>query len=94
MVQFNRLTVDDQDFIAAIGDTLRSDGAFHGWRRIIGPMSSVASGMRPSPAQPIAIEDVLEYLVEAIDLPDEESQVVEIGGPDQVSYGEIMKEFP
>ena len=42
-------------------------------------------------AQPIAIEDVLEYLTAAIDLPDEESHVIEIGGPDQLSYGEIMK---
>ena len=44
-------------------------------------------------AQPIAIEDVLAYLDEALDLPPGESQVVEIGGPDQVSYGEIMQEY-
>lgn len=44
-------------------------------------------------AQPIAIEDVLAYLLEALDLPDGPSRVVEIGGPDQVSYGEIMKEY-
>lgn len=44
-------------------------------------------------AQPIAIEDVLQYLIEALDLPLGESQIVEIGGPDQVSYGEIMKEY-
>ena len=44
-------------------------------------------------AQPIAIEDVLAYLVEALDLPDGQSRIVEIGGPDQVSYGEIMKEY-
>ena len=44
-------------------------------------------------AQPIAIEDLLAYLLEAADLADGESHIVEIGGPDQVSYGEIMKEY-
>ena len=42
-------------------------------------------------AQPIAIEDVLEYLVEALELDDDESLIFEIGGPDQLSYGEIMR---
>ena len=44
-------------------------------------------------AQPIAIEDVLSYLLEALELPDGESQILEIGGPDQVSYGQIMSEY-
>ncbi|MGI9515881.1 MAG: SDR family oxidoreductase [Pirellulaceae bacterium] len=44
-------------------------------------------------AQPIAIEDVLAYLLESLDLPDDESIVFEIGGPDQLSYGQIMKEY-
>lgn len=44
-------------------------------------------------AQPIAIEDLLQYLVEALELPDGMSQVFEIGGPDQVSYGDIMREY-
>jgi len=44
-------------------------------------------------AQPIAIEDVVAYLVAALDLPLEHSAVFEIGGPDQVSYGEIMREY-
>ena len=42
-------------------------------------------------AQPLAIEDVLSYLTEALQLPDDESTVFEIGGPDQLSYGQIMK---
>jgi uncharacterized protein YbjT (DUF2867 family)/tryptophan-rich sensory protein len=46
-----------------------------------------------TPAQPIAIEDLLCYLIAAVDLPDRQSQVFEIGGPDQVSYGEIMQEY-
>lgn len=44
-------------------------------------------------AQPIAIEDVLAYLCEAIELPEHDSKIYEIGGPDQVSYGEIMQEY-
>lgn len=44
-------------------------------------------------AQPIAIEDLLAYLLAALDLPDGPSQVYEIGGPDQVSYGQIMHEY-
>ena len=44
-------------------------------------------------AQPIAIEDLLSYLLAAIDLPSGPSQVYEIGGPDQVSYGQIMHEY-
>lgn len=44
-------------------------------------------------AQPIAIEDLLSYLLAALDLPSGSSQVYEIGGPDQVSYGEIMQEY-
>ena len=44
-------------------------------------------------AQPIAIEDLLAYLLAALDLPACASQVYEVGGPDQVSYGEIMYEY-
>jgi uncharacterized protein YbjT (DUF2867 family) len=44
-------------------------------------------------AQPIAIEDVIAYLLRALELPGNEGAVFEIGGPDQVSYGEIMQEY-
>lgn len=44
-------------------------------------------------AQPIAIEDLLSYLTDALELPPGDSTIVEIGGPDQVSYGEIMQEY-
>lgn len=44
-------------------------------------------------AQPIAIEDVLAYLTGALDLESGESRLYEIGGPDQVSYGDIMREY-
>jgi|GEM_PF-8681 len=46
-----------------------------------------------TPAQPIAIEDLLNYLLGALDLPYGQSDVFEIGGHDQVSYGEIMQEY-
>lgn len=46
-----------------------------------------------TPTQPIAIEDVLDYLLAALDLPEGENRVFEIGGPDVVSYGEIMREY-
>jgi uncharacterized protein YbjT (DUF2867 family) len=44
-------------------------------------------------AQPIAIDDLLQYLLEALGIPIEGSRVFEIGGADQVSYGEIMMEY-
>src|SRR5450432_1517704 len=44
-------------------------------------------------AQPIAVEDVIAYLVEALELPMEQEAVFEIGGTDQVSYGDIMQEY-
>jgi uncharacterized protein YbjT (DUF2867 family) len=44
-------------------------------------------------AQPIAVEDVIAYLLQALELPEGEAAVFEIGGTDQVSYGEIMKEY-
>ena len=42
-------------------------------------------------AQPIAIEDLTEYLEAALYLPDSGSRVYEIGGADQVSYADIMR---
>lgn len=46
-----------------------------------------------TPAQPIAIEDVLRYLLLELDRFDAESRVVEIGGANVVSYGDIMLEY-
>jgi hypothetical protein len=45
------------------------------------------------PAQPIAIRDLIEYLLAALDLPCEGSRIFEIGGADQVSYGGLMLEY-
>ena len=45
-------------------------------------------------AQPIAVEDVVAYLMAALDLPSERgSHTFEIGGADVVSYGDIMREY-
>lgn len=44
-------------------------------------------------AQPIAIEDVLAYLLQALDQPVAESVQYEIGGPEVVSYNGLMKRY-
>ena len=44
-------------------------------------------------AQPIGIDDVLEYLAAALHLPEAESRTFEIGGADQASYGDLMREY-
>jgi len=44
-------------------------------------------------AQPIAVEDVIAYLMAALALSGKEGCILEIGGADQVSYGEIMQEY-
>lgn len=45
-------------------------------------------------AQPIAIEDVVAYLVAALDVPlHRRCTVYEIGGADQISYGGIMQAY-
>jgi uncharacterized protein YbjT (DUF2867 family) len=44
-------------------------------------------------AQPIGIDDVLAYLISALHLPDGESRTFEIGGADQASYGDVMREY-
>jgi uncharacterized protein YbjT (DUF2867 family) len=56
------------------------------------PVMTTPSWVR-MPAQPIAISDVLAYLVAAIDTPRQPRghTVYEIGGSDVVSYGDIMR---
>ena len=43
--------------------------------------------------QPIAIEDVIAYLKQALDLEFNGSRIVEIGGADQVTYLDLMQEY-
>jgi uncharacterized protein YbjT (DUF2867 family) len=45
------------------------------------------------PAQLISIEDLLKYLVAALQLSGSDSRIYEIGGADQVSYGDLMREY-
>ena len=44
-------------------------------------------------AQPIAIDDLLGYLLAALEQPVDTSRVFEIGGSDRVSYGDLMREY-
>jgi uncharacterized protein YbjT (DUF2867 family) len=44
-------------------------------------------------AQPVGIDDLLAYLVAALDLPDGDSRTFEIGGADQASYGDLMRAY-
>jgi Protein of unknown function (DUF2867) len=43
--------------------------------------------------QPIAIRNVLDYLVAAIEVPASAGQIVEIGGTDVLTYGEMMSSY-
>ena len=45
------------------------------------------------PAQPIAIDDLLEYLGAALEISTADCRVYEIGGADQVSYADIMRVY-
>lgn len=45
------------------------------------------------PAQPIAVDDVLAYLMAALRAPVSGSRVFEIGGADVVSYADIIREY-
>lgn len=44
-------------------------------------------------AQPIAIEDLIAYLLAALHLPDSQGGIYEIGGAEQVSYADIMRTY-
>jgi uncharacterized protein YbjT (DUF2867 family) len=45
------------------------------------------------PAQPIGIDDLLAYLLEALDTESTGSPIYEIGGADSMSYADLMREF-
>ena len=44
-------------------------------------------------AQPIAVDDLLAYLVAALDAPPSCDRIFEIGGADRTSYGGLMREY-
>lgn len=43
--------------------------------------------------QPIAIRNVLDYLIAVVRLQDQESYILEIGGPDVLTYGEMLLQY-
>ncbi len=44
-------------------------------------------------SQPIAIRDVLFYLIEVLAVPETIAKTIDIGGPDVLSYAELMREM-
>ena len=50
----------------------------------------IAPAWLKMPTQPIAIDDVLAYLAAAPDVPESTGSEIQIGGPDVVSYGEML----
>ena len=45
-------------------------------------------------SQPIAVDDVVEYLVRSIDVPETEGKTFDIGGPEVLTYMDMMKHMP
>ena len=43
--------------------------------------------------QPIAVEDLIGYLAAALDLRAGAERIYEIGGPDRVTYGDLLREY-
>ena len=43
--------------------------------------------------QPIAVRDVLRYLVAAADLPSQVTRSFDIGGPDVLTYAQMMQRY-
>jgi uncharacterized protein YbjT (DUF2867 family) len=50
----------------------------------------IAPSWLSTPTQPIAADDVISYLIRAPDLPESEGREVQIGGPDVLSYGDML----
>jgi len=46
-----------------------------------------------TPTQPIAVDDVLAYLLAAKELPPGDSRIFEIGSPDVTTYGGMIREY-
>jgi uncharacterized protein YbjT (DUF2867 family) len=46
-----------------------------------------------SQAQPIAIRDVLSYLIAALDEPESVNRVIEIGGPTRLTYADMLRGY-
>jgi len=46
-----------------------------------------------SQAQPIAIRDVMSYLIDALNTPESIGRLIEIGGPTRLTYAEMLLEY-
>ncbi len=46
-----------------------------------------------TPTQPVAVDDVLAYLLKALDLPPGHSRILEVGCPDVTTYGGMIREY-
>ena len=46
-----------------------------------------------TPTQPIAVDDVVAYLLAALDLPPGENRTFEVGGTDVTTYGDLIREY-
>jgi uncharacterized protein YbjT (DUF2867 family) len=44
-------------------------------------------------AQPIAIDDLLDYLLQSMTVPIGNGRIIEVGGADRCSYGDLMREY-
>ena len=44
-------------------------------------------------SQPIAVDDVVEYLVQSIYVPETEGRIFDIGGPEVLTYMDMMKRY-
>ena len=44
-------------------------------------------------SQPIAVDDVVDYLVRSIDVPETEGRIFDIGGPEVLTYMDMMKRY-
>jgi uncharacterized protein YbjT (DUF2867 family) len=50
----------------------------------------IAPAWLSTPTQPIAVDDVIAYLRRAPDVPESEGREVQIGGPDVLTYGDML----
>jgi hypothetical protein len=68
--------------------------SFETVRAVVEPLPAIpAPKWIETAAQPIAIEDVVAYLLAALTLEPTDSAVFEIGGGDTVTYAEVMREY-
>lgn len=44
-------------------------------------------------AQPIAVDDVIDYLIGCLEHPETEGKIFEIGGPEKITYEELMRVY-